>query len=489
MTRGQRFVLTGGFLGGAVFLGAANAALACYGVPCAPTSCVAAGLGISHTHADPHASSPLTRGGPVGGPVAAAAKNMTLLGNLSLTAMGGLPGGGSSLYGWTDPLTKREYAIMGLSNGTAFVDITNPRNPTHVATLPKVVGSSNQLWREPKVYQNTVYIGVDGTTHGMQIMDLTKLRAYSGGAALQLTADNVYNGVTRIHTLAINPTSGFLYLAGTNANGGGLRVMNVGANQLNPAVAGNTNLDGYTHETQVITYSGPDTQHQGKEIAFNSNGPAGVLSILDVTNKSAITRIAARTYTGERYIHQGWVTEDQKYFFQNDELDEPNPAARTRTHLWNIQDLDNPVYRGFFEHTTSSVDHNLYVKDGFVFESNYTTGLRMLKIGNLESSNPNDWLKEVAFYDTYAPNDGASFNGAWNNYPFFKSGVVAVSDINGGLFLIRPDVRGWNYGGIDGPIPPGGPAGPGGPGTDVPEPAAAGLLCLVGTAMLARRRG
>ena len=42
------------------------------------------------------------------------------------------------------------------------------------------------------------------------------------------------------------------------------------------------------------------------------------------------------------------------------------------------------------------------MKDGYVYETNYTTGLRILKIGNLESTNPQDWLQEVAYYDTYA---------------------------------------------------------------------------------------
>jgi choice-of-anchor B domain-containing protein len=386
------------------------------------------------------------------------------------------------LYGWTDPVTKREYAIMGRTNGTAFVDITNPRAPRYVAELPKVAGSASTLWREPKVYQNTVYIGVDGTSVGMQVMDLTKLRAYNG-TTLQLTANSVYNGVTEIHTLAINPTSGHLYLAGTNVNGGGLRVLNVSNNPLAPTAVGNTTLDGYTHETQVVTYSGPDTQHVGKEIAFNSNGPSGVLSILNVTNKSNITRLSARSYTGERYIHQGWLTEDQKYFFQNDEGDEPGTAPRTRTHLWNVSDLDNPVYRGFFEHQTTAIDHNLYVKDGFVFESNYTTGLRMLKIGNLESTNPNDWLTEVAYYDTYAASDAATFNGAWNNYPYFESGNVPVSDINGGLFIFQPNVSGWD-------LNPWDPRGGGGGGlpNQSPEPGAATVL--IGTAMfgLVRRR-
>ena len=490
MNRGHAVaVASGGLFSCAALFSVPAPALACYGIPCAPSMCVTAGVGANHTTPMPvpTALPTLTTRGAGGGGLGTlpfASKNMTLLSQMPLTSIGG--GVGSSLYGWTDPVTKREYAIMGRSNGTAIIDITTPTNPKYVAEIPKVVGSSNTTWREPKVYQNTVYIGVDGTTHGLQVFDLTKVRTYRG-TTMTFNADSVYTGVTRVHTLAVNPNSGHLYLAGTNVNGGGLRVLNVN-NPANPVAVGNTTLDGYTHETQVVTYDGPDAQYAGREIAFNSNGNNGLFSILDVTNKANITRISSRTYLGERYIHQGWLTEDKKYFFQNDELDEPSPAARTRTHLWNVSDLDNPVYRGFFEHSTTSIDHNLYVKDGFVFETNYTTGIRMLRIGNLESSNPNDWLKEEAYFDTYQANDGASFNGAWNNYPFFKSGVVAVSDINGGLFLVAPNVRGWKLGYGGGPVQPPDRFGPGGGPESVPEPTAASAALLAGAVTLLRRR-
>jgi choice-of-anchor B domain-containing protein len=402
--------------------------------------------------------------------------------NLPLSSIGS--GAGSSLYGWTDPLTHHEYAIMGRSNGTAFVDITDPRSPRYVANLPKIPFTADTSWREPKVYQNYVYVGVDGTNAGVQVMDLTKLRAYTG-TTLTLAADNVYTGVTKVHTLAINPQSGYLYLAGTNVNSGGLRVLDV-HNPASPVAVGNTNLDGYTHETQVVNYTGPDPQHQGQEVAFNCNGPSGKLSILDVTNKANITRISSATYANEGYIHQGWLTDDQRYFFQDDELDEENgvTGGHTRTHLWDVSDLDNPVYKGFLDLATTSIDHNLYVENGFVIEANYTSGLRMFKIGDLSSSTPSRWMQEVAFYDTYPANDGVTFNGAWNSYPFFKSGNIPISDINGGLFVVQPHVPGWKLGAFDG----GDNNGNNGGGINTPEPGALSLLAVAGLLAIGRRR-
>jgi choice-of-anchor B domain-containing protein len=208
---------------------------------------------------------------------------------------------------------------------------------------------------------------------------------------------------------------------------------------------------------------------------LTSNGKqSGVdtFSIVDVTNKSSTLRLSSKTYPNAGYTHQGWLTEDQRYFFMDDELDETGglTGGKTRTHLWDVSDLNNPVYRGFFDQASTAIDHNLYVKDGFVFETNYTTGLHMFKIGNLEGPS-SQWLTEVAFFDTYLPNNGATFNGAWNNYPYFPSGNIPISDINGGLFVVRPLVNGWA----------------GFVGTDVPEPAAGVLLSGIALACLGRR--
>jgi choice-of-anchor B domain-containing protein len=401
----------------------------------------------------PKAAGPGGGGSLFTGPENYPSKNVSLLSNLPLAQIGG--GKGSSLYGWVDPLTRREYAIMGRSNGTAFIDVTNPTQPRYVANLPMATGSVATDWREPKVYGNHVYVGVDRTDHPIQVVDLTKLRNYSG-TPLTLAADSNFRGngtsttwLKQAHTLAINHDSGFLYAAGSNKYSGGLMAIDV-RNPLSPVEVGGFSGDGYTHETQVVIYNGPDAQYRGREIAFNSNAKSGAVidtfSIVDVTNKTSMTRLASKTYPGARWIHQGWLTEDHRYFFQNDEFDETGgvTGGKTRTHLWDVQDLDNPSYKGFWDNTTTSVDHNLYVKDGYVYQTNYTTGLRILKIGNLDSSDSSEWLTEVAFFDTYPANDAATFNGAWNNYPFLPSGNVLVSDIEGGLFVLRPELGGFS---------------------------------------------
>lgn len=69
----------------------------------------------------------------------------------------GSRGDGNDIWGWTDPQTSREYAIMGLEDGTSFIDVTNPTEPSVLGFLPTHTVSS--LWRDIKVHNNHAYVG------------------------------------------------------------------------------------------------------------------------------------------------------------------------------------------------------------------------------------------------------------------------------------------------------------------------------------------
>lgn len=74
--------------------------------------------------------------------------NIDLLSFVPLEDLGS-KGDGNDIWGWTDPETGREYAIMGCADGTSFVDVTEPTNPNVVGFLPTYTTSS--LWRDIKV--------------------------------------------------------------------------------------------------------------------------------------------------------------------------------------------------------------------------------------------------------------------------------------------------------------------------------------------------
>ena len=330
----------------------------------------------------------------------------------------------NDLWGWTDPQTNREYALIGLYDGTGFVDVTDPVNPVYLGKLP--THTVNSSWRDIKVYADHAFVVSEASGHGVQVFDLTGLRnVVSPPVTFSETAH--FDGVSGVHNIVINEESGFAYTVGVATCSGGLHMIDI-QNPTNPTFAGCFSGDGYTHDAQCVIYSGPDTEHQGKEICFNSNGDT--VTIVDVSNKANPIQLSRTSYPNASYVHQGWLTDDQAVFYQDDETD----GGNTRTLIWDMADLDNPVMPNEYFAATTSRDHNLYVVGDRAYQANYTTGLRILDI--TDRLNP----VEVAFFDTYTPNDGFSFSGAWSNYPFFDSGVVIVSSIDEGLFVLLPRV-------------------------------------------------
>lgn len=354
--------------------------------------------------------------------------NIDLAAFMNFTALGSSGAEANDCWGWKDVRDGHEYALVGLTTGTAFVDITDPLNPVRIGNLPTHTSSS--IWRDIKVYNDHAFIVSEASNHGMQVFDLKQLQ---GVASPPVTFSETahYSGFGSAHNIVINEDTGFAYGVGTNQCAGGLAFVNI-QNPLAPVNAGCFSSDGYTHDAQVVTYHGPDAAYVGHEIAFAFN--EDTVTIVDVTNKAAPAQLARKGYSGSAYTHQGWVTEDHRYLLHDDELDEQSFGHNTLTRIWDIQDLNNPVLIGQYAGATSAIDHNLYVKGNFVYEANYRAGLRILDGSGIASGN----LNEVAFFDVYPSSNSASFNGAWNVFPWFDSGTVIVTGIEQGLFVLLP---------------------------------------------------
>ena len=352
-----------------------------------------------------------------------------LMDHLNLSEIGG--GNGNDLWGWTDPVTGAEIAIIGRTNGTAFVDVSDPANAVYLGNLPSHSGTSS--WRDIKTFADHAFIVADGQPHGIQVFDLTQLRGVTN-PPVSFSATAHFSGIGNAHNIAINEATGFAYAVGSNACSGGLYMVDVNI-PTSPTFAGCFSADGYTHDAQCVIYSGPDTQHTGKEICFASN--EDTLTIVDVTTKSAPVQLSRVDYTqpgDSHYAHQGWLTEDQQYFVFDDEFDELGQGHNTRTYVWDVSDLDAPALNGFTDAAGSSIDHNQYIKGNRTYQANYSRGLRIMELTDLSTAT----LTEVGFFDTYPNSDGNSYTGAWSTYPFFASGIVLVSDINRGLFILQP---------------------------------------------------
>ncbi|NUT35957.1 MAG: choice-of-anchor B family protein [Hamadaea sp.] len=351
--------------------------------------------------------------------------NVDLLSVLPLASIGG--GNGNSMWGWVDSTTGKEYIIFGRTTGAAVVDVSTPTAPVYLGNLPSYNGTSSS-WRDIKVYANHAYIGADSiSTHGMQVFDLTRLRGVT--TPQTFTADARYTGFGNSHTLSVNEETGFIYAVGTNTCSGGVHMVNV-QNPKVPTNAGCVSNDGYVHENQCVVYHGPDVTYQGREICFNYN--VDTLTIVDVTVKSAPVQLSRTTYAGVGYTHQGWLTGDHARLLMDDELDSDTPG--TKTFIWNVSDLNAPVNTGVYvSPTIQATDHNQYIIGDKVYQASYRAGLRILDITGIASNS----LTEIGYFDIYPAANNTGFNGAWNVYPFFPSGTIAISGIEQGLILVK----------------------------------------------------
>lgn len=370
--------------------------------------------------------------------------NVDLLSFMPTEKIGGSPGVRlNDIWGWTDPKTGKEYALVGRMDGTSFVDVSDPMNPVYVGSLPKTEGSNTSVWRDIKVYKNHAYVVADNAgQHGMQVVDLTDLRDYEG-TPLTLDEAALYSEIHSAHNVVINEDTGYAFAVGSSGGGqtcgGGLHMINI-QDPENPTFAGcfadpstGRSGTGYTHDAQCVTYQGPDKEHQGDEICFGANETA--ISIANVSDKSNPQALATMSYPDYAYVHQGWLTEDHKYFLQNDELDElTGNVDSTRTLVWDVSDLDNPQFVREYFFDNASSDHNLYIQGNTMYQSNYVSGLQVLDVSDPE--NP----QKIGFFDTEPfGEDTPGFAGTWSNYPFFESGIVIMTSSQEGLFVLDPE--------------------------------------------------
>lgn len=361
-------------------------------------------------------------------------ENVDLASFVPLELLGGV--NGSDIWGWEDPVTGNEYAIMNTGEGTAFVDVTEPSAPVVVGILPTDDVDDNLLWRDVKVYADHAFVVSEIKPHGMQVFDLTRLRDVALTPTL-FTSDTVYEEFTSAHNIAINTDTGFAYAVGTTTCDGGLHMINI-QDPKNPVFAGCADQDGYVHDVECVIYEGRDGRFRNHEICFASN--EDTVTIYDVTDKANPVVLSRTGYSSAAYTHQGGLTPDQRWFLFGDELDElTGTVAATTTYIMEVSKLDQPATVVPFAHSTSTIDHNLYLHGSYIYEANYVEGLQILTYDR--KSLQAGQLTRVGYFDVVPGADAPAFGGSWSSYRF-DSGTTVVSAIESGLFVLLPNLGG-----------------------------------------------
>ncbi|KAF1983287.1 hypothetical protein K402DRAFT_361352 [Aulographum hederae CBS 113979] len=376
--------------------------------------------------------------------------NIDMTDFMSHEEMGSTTREGNDIWGWTAP-NGREFAGVGQTDGTAFVEIKRNGALNYLGRLPTQTNSS--IWRDMKVIDGYMYIGSEARGHGMQVFDMRKLLSVRKPKVFSTTTDLTawfsFGGRDNSHNIVADEVSKMIYAVGTDRTldcKAGLFMVDV-SDPKNPKSPGCVYQDGYVHDAQcVASYKGPHKKYQGKPICFNFN--EDTLTIVDMTIKTAPEIISRTPYVGAAYTHQGWLIDenDMSYILLDDELDEldrTGPAANnhTTTYIFDIRDLAAPVNTGYYQSPAFSIDHNQYVVDGLTYQANYGSGLRIVDVTSVSKDPTGASMKEVGFFDCYPEDDAVggevAFTGTWSVYPYFKSGFVLLNSIERGVFALK----------------------------------------------------
>lgn len=352
-----------------------------------------------------------------------------LLAHVPLTAVEG--GGVSDVWGWVDPESGSEFAILGGAGGVRFFDVTKPTTPVY---LGRMVGKADPAlpWVEMEILNDHLYVVCDASPCGLQIFDLKRLVGVE--AAVPVWRPDVLLPLGTFHTIAANPQTNHIFL-----NGPGVVVGNTPTTifdvsvPLAPVPVGAMSDDGYTHDSLCRDYKGSDKPFKGHEICFNFN--EDTVTIYDVTaNPMQPEQLARETYKTASYVHSGALTKDHSYLVSTDEGDETGNGTPSTLYIWDVRKLTKPKMIGTFVARSATVDHNVYSEADALYHANYVNGFRILDLADASRAK----LKEVAWFDTVPASDRAEFSGAWAAYPYLPSGNVLIGDMTGAFFVVRP---------------------------------------------------
>jgi choice-of-anchor B domain-containing protein len=312
---------------------------------------------------------------------------------------------------WGLNINGREIAVIGSTAGTHFFDVTEPALSSQIAFVAGAYTGPGVIHRDYHDIEGYLYIVCDeGSTSTLQIVDITNLPN---------SVNTVYDSnslLNKVHNIFIDTATTKLYACAT---GEAMEVFSLTDPQ-NPSLIYTYNNVGHVHDAYVKN-----------DTAFLNCGNDG-LRIMDFTMVNTLgdnpNELASFiSYPDAGYNHSGWLSDDGTIYAMQDE-----------NHGYDIKILDVSDYTNISVLSTfnsgvdvNSMAHNGIIKDNLLYVAYYHDGLRVFDIS--DPFNPN----EVNSYDTYAPNNHASYKGAWGVYPYLNSGNILVSDMQSGLYVIE----------------------------------------------------
>ncbi|MFZ1256326.1 MAG: choice-of-anchor B family protein [Saprospiraceae bacterium] len=337
-------------------------------------------------------------------------------GDLNMKIVAHVPAGsgaaGSGIWHFVDS-SGLEYAVIGLSTALVIYSLEDPSKPIERARVPGV----RTIWREVYTYKNHIYAVTDESSDGVIIVNMRNapLDITHKFWTSSVTANNQTKNITTCHTVFVDE-KGILCLNGCSPWQGVL-FFDINQDPDNPKFLG-AETKRYCHDM----YMRNDTM-------WSSDINNGLLSIWDVKDKVTPIELATIT-TPFAFTHNSWISDDAKYVFTTDERANAFVAAYDVSDLNNIRLVDQ--WRPKDTEGQGVIPHNTRFLDGYLITAYYTDGIKIIDAHRPEN------LIEVGSVDTYFGNQ-QGFHGCWGVSPFLPSKTIVASDIEGGLFVIKPD--------------------------------------------------
>ncbi|MFB6305963.1 MAG: choice-of-anchor B family protein [Flavobacteriales bacterium] len=336
--------------------------------------------------------------------------NMSKVGHLALDSIHSTEL--NDIWGYVDS-SGNEYAIVGLNKGVSVVDISTPSNPKEIFFKEAPVTS----WRDIKTWNDHAYI-TNEQDSALMIIDLSTLPSNTNLAVSYFPQDTTWNTA---HNLYID-SSGIAYIFGSDSGKGGVLMYDLSTDPKKPSLIGWENSY-YSHDGMVRN-----------DTLYSCHINDGFFSVMDVTNKSNPT-ILATNPTPSKFTHNAWISDNGDYLYTTDEVSGAYIASYDLRDLSNIQELDRIQSS---PENGKVIPHNTHFKNQYLITSYYTDGVVIHDV-----SKPGN-IVEIANYDT-SPMSGEGFNGAWGTYPYLPSGLILVSDIEEGLFVLNANLSRGAY--------------------------------------------
>lgn len=326
---------------------------------------------------------------------------------------------------WGLAVDGREYAIIGTTQGTHFIDVTDPSNPEEIHLIEGAVTGPSIIHRDYHDDGCFLYVVADepaspnaSVRSTLQIIDVS---------GLPEEVNVVYDSdelIFRAHNIFIDEPNERLYAFIANGMGIGFSAMRIYdiSNPVDPQfIAAYNNLSGLSisqvHDGYVLD-----------NMAYLNLGPNG-FAIVDFEDPlSPVLMGTLDNYPEQGYNHSGWLSQDGQYYYMSDE------THGMRMKVVDVSDPTDIEIVDFFNAgnpSPNSIPHNQIVACDYLYVSYYYDGLQVYDI-----SDPSSPVR-VAEFDTSLLPDNNSFKGAWGVYPFLPSGNILVADMQEGLFVFE----------------------------------------------------